>query len=290
MRVNAYPGARLGTDLAAETPAGELSDVGPGRASVSADEAGRLGVGVGDTVTLAAPDSGRAGGADTGGTGAGNGRVRLRVAAVTAQEDFPQGLTLAASDFADLFPERDRDDSLLVTGAADAGAQQVRTAVEDAAAAHPGVEVASAAAQRAQFGRLFDGIFLVVAALLSVAVAIAVVGIANTLALSVLERSREFALLRALGLSRAQLHRTLAAEALLVALLGTVAGAGLGAGFGLAVAAATMPDMVPDIPVGRVLVLLAAAVPAGLLAALPPARQAGRIRAASLTSGGGEGG
>ncbi|MUL42641.1 ABC transporter permease [Streptomonospora sp. PA3] len=283
VRINTYPGARLGTDLAAGTTAGSLADVGPGRASIAEDDAQRLGVQVGDAVALAVPAGTESGGAD----GVPGERVRVRIAAVTAKADFPGGFTLAPPDFAALFPDRRRDDSLLVIGAADADAQRVRTVVEEAAAAHPGVRVSSAAAQRAQFGRLFDGIFLAVAALLGVAVTIAVVGIANTLALSVMARSREFALLRALGLTRSQLHRTLAAEALLVALLGAVLGAVLGAGFGLAAADAAMSDMVPDIPVARVALLLSAAIPAGLLAALAPAWQAARIPVGSVTSEGG---
>ncbi|NYI98357.1 putative ABC transport system permease protein [Streptomonospora nanhaiensis] len=274
--VTAYPGARLGVDLAADTAAGDLADVAPGRVAVAEDTARRLGLGVGDSVAL-------------GGDGPGApARAQLRVAAVAV--DFPAGLTLDPADFARLFPDAVGDSSLLVTGAEDADAAEVRAAVERVAADHPGVEVSSAAAQRDQYGRMFDGVFLVVAALLGVAVAIAVVGVGNTLALSVLERGREIALLRALGLTRGGLLLTLAAEALLVAVLGTAVGAGLGTAFGLAAADAAMPDMVPDIPLGRVALLLAAAVPAGLLAALPPARSASRIRVSSLTSAGGGGG
>ncbi|KII00070.1 hypothetical protein LP52_03830 [Streptomonospora alba] len=279
VRLNAYPGARLGVDLDARTPAGDLRDVAPGRASVSEDAAERLGLTVGDTVSLAVQQDAPAGSA--------GGPVRLQVAAVTAKQDFPNGLTLASTDFAALLPDRDRDDSLLVTGAESAEAQQVRTAVEEVAAAYPGVQVSSAAAQRDQFGRMFDGIFLVVAALLGVAVVIAVVGIANTLALSVLERSREFALLRALGLTRGQLRLTLAAEALLVAVLGTAVGAGLGAVFGLAAADAAMADMAPAVPAGRVSLLLTATILAGLLASVAPSRTAARVRVSALTADGG---
>ena len=77
--------------------------------------------------------------------------------------------------------------------------------------------------------KVFAGIVIV--GLLAIAVVIALVGIANTLGLSVLERGREHALLRALGVTRRQLRRMLATEAALLALVATVLGTVLGAVF-----------------------------------------------------------
>jgi ABC-type antimicrobial peptide transport system permease subunit len=68
--------------------------------------------------------------------------------------------------------------------------------------------------------------------LLGISVAIAVIGIANTLGLSVLERAREHAMLRALGLTRGQLRRMLAAEAMLLSVVATGLGTMIGVGFG----------------------------------------------------------
>jgi putative ABC transport system permease protein len=73
---------------------------------------------------------------------------------------------------------------------------------------------------------------LSVIGLLGISVVIAMIGIANTLGLSVLERARENAMLRALGLTRGQLRRTLAVEAVLLAVVATGLGTVIGVGFG----------------------------------------------------------
>ena len=75
--------------------------------------------------------------------------------------------------------------------------------------------------------------FLVLLALLGVSVLVAVVGVTNTLALSVVERTRENGLLRALGLTRGQMKRMLLIEALLISGSGALSGMVLGIGFGI---------------------------------------------------------
>lgn len=75
---------------------------------------------------------------------------------------------------------------------------------------------------------MLDALVLLATALLGVAALIAVIGVGNTLGLSVLERSRESALLRALGLQRRQLRTILAVEAVLLALVAAVVGVGAG--------------------------------------------------------------
>jgi putative ABC transport system permease protein len=117
--------------------------------------------------------------------------------------------------------------------------------------------------------------------LLGVSVAIAVIGIANTLGLSVLERAREHAMLRALGLTRRQLRRMLAIEALLLSVVATVLGTVIGVGFAWvgyetfvkrALTHATM--QIPWESLGAVVVIAASA---GLLASVLPARRAARV-------------
>jgi len=128
-----------------------------------------------------------------------------------------------------------------------------------------------------------------VVGLLGIAVLIALVGIANTLGLSVLERTRELALLRALGLTRARLRATLALEGVLLAVVATVLGSAVGVAFGwvglqtmIAPVVASTPLVLPWGQLG--LVVLTAAV-SGLLAAVLPARRAARIApAAGLTA------
>jgi putative ABC transport system permease protein len=153
-------------------------------------------------------------------------------------------------------------------------------AVEQAVAAVPGATVAGDARERAAFDRVLDTLLLVVTGLLAVAVVIAVVGIANVLSLSELERRRESALLRALGLTRGQLRATMAVEAVLVAAVGALLGVVLGVVYGWAGAATVLGRAVstvtPAIPAGSLSAVVAAAVAAGLLASYLPGRRAAR--------------
>ena len=79
-----------------------------------------------------------------------------------------------------------------------------------------------------------DKMLNLVYVLLAMALVIALFGIANTLALSVFERTREFGLLRAVGMSRSQVRSTVRWESVLIALLGTALGTAIGLGFGWA--------------------------------------------------------
>ncbi len=121
--------------------------------------------------------------------------------------------------------------------------------------------------------------------LLGVSVAIALIGIANTLGLSVLERAREHALLRALGLTRRQLRRMLATEALLLSVVATLLGTVIGVGFAWvgyetfvrrALTHATM--YIPWPALGAVVLIGALA---GLFASVLPARRAARVTPAA---------
>jgi len=121
--------------------------------------------------------------------------------------------------------------------------------------------------------------------LLGVSVAIALVGIANTLGLSVLERAREHAMLRALGLTRRQLRRTLAVEAMLLSVVATLLGSVIGVGFAWvgyetfvtrALSGATM-----RIPWASLGVVILVAALAGVLASVLPARRATRVTPAA---------
>jgi putative ABC transport system permease protein len=116
--------------------------------------------------------------------------------------------------------------------------------------------------------------------LLGLAILIAVMGIANTLALSMHERTRELGLLRAVGQTRSQLRTTVRWEALLIALFGTTAGVGLGVflGWALTRAVATQEGFgvfaVPPVPI---VVIIAVGALAGVIAAVRPARRAARL-------------
>ncbi|KRF16534.1 hypothetical protein ASG90_09595 [Nocardioides sp. Soil797] len=121
--------------------------------------------------------------------------------------------------------------------------------------------------------------------LLGIAVVIALIGIANTLGLSVLERGRENALLRALGLTRRQLRATLATEAVLLSVVATLLGTALGIGFAWVAVQTMLRSFVADVsmslPLGQLAVVVLVSALAGLMACVLPARRAVRVTPAT---------
>lgn len=152
--------------------------------------------------------------------------------------------------------------------------------VQDAVAqVDGGAFVMGPAAQAAQFRQVVDVILGIVVGLLAVAVVIALIGVTNTLSLSVIERTRESATLRAIGLSKEQLRGMLAVEGVLIAGVGAVLGIVLGLVFGWAGAAtalSVMGDVRYAVPWADLGIVLAVALIAGLLASVLPARAAAR--------------
>jgi putative ABC transport system permease protein len=137
----------------------------------------------------------------------------------------------------------------------------------------------------AQLGQL-DSLLVVVNVFLGLAILIAVLGIANTLALSVFERTRELGLLRAVGMSRRQLKRMVRLEAVIVAVFGATLGVAVGLIFGVAVARALPRNVIShtSVPVGTLVVLVILAGVVGVLAAIAPARRAGRLNVLTAIS------
>jgi putative ABC transport system permease protein len=143
----------------------------------------------------------------------------------------------------------------------------------------PSASVAGVVTLRDQINEVLDILLLVVTGLLGIAVVIALIGVGNTLALSVVERRQENGLLRALGLTRGQLRGLLAWEAVLVAGVAAVLGVVIGGAYGLAgVASAvgSVGDVVLVVPWLQVGAIVAVATLAGLLASVLPARRAAR--------------
>jgi putative ABC transport system permease protein len=115
--------------------------------------------------------------------------------------------------------------------------------------------------------------------LLLFAVIIAVLGITNTLTLSIYERTREIGLLRAVGMVQRQVRRMIRWEAVIIATFGAILGVGLGIVLGWAVVKALAEEGFGafSIPVGQVVLALFLAAFAGVLAAIWPARKAARM-------------
>ncbi len=172
--------------------------------------------------------------------------------------------------------------TLAVWAGVDAGADlsELTATVNRIVAAQPDLALGGSAPERAAVSSSLDTIITLATALLAVAVIIAIVGIGNTLGLSVIERTRESALLRALGLHRRQLRYMLAIEAALLAGVGAAVGVLAGIGYGFVGVASAFGEagesLVLDIPWGQLAAVLVLAILAALLASVLPARRAAK--------------
>ena len=145
--------------------------------------------------------------------------------------------------------------------------------------AYPNATLMDQAQYKAQQAQQVNALLNLVYGLLALAVGIALIGIANTLALSVYERTRELGLLRAVGTTRGQLRAVVRYEALVISLFGAVEGLMLGVAFGWAVVAAMHSTGVTELvfPVTQLLVVAVLAGLAGVVAAIAPSRRAARL-------------
>jgi len=144
---------------------------------------------------------------------------------------------------------------------------------------YPQGELETAEEFRIRLEGMIDQILSVMNALVALAIVIALIGIANTLALSVSERTREIGLLRAVGMSERAVRRMIRYESAIVAAFGAVLGVGMGIGLG-ALTVTALPASFADsvaIPGGQIVTLTIVATVSGLLAALGPARRAGHM-------------
>ncbi len=164
----------------------------------------------------------------------------------------------------------------LVPGVTPAAA---RPAIERALAAYPNLTLQDQAQYKAQQEQQVNQLLNLIYGLLALAVVIALIGIANTLALSVYERTRELGLLRAVGATRGQLRAMVRYEALIMSLFGAVEGLLLGTGLGAAMVAALRSSGVSRlvVPVSQLAIVAVLAALAGVVAALRPSGRAARL-------------
>ena len=234
-----------------------------GRALVPWDIAGSLGVDDGDRMRLAA----------------GRGSVEVEVQTAVGELGAVMVREQMLADLADPRPL-----GLLLRADDGVDAERVVDDVEDAltAAGTGGAQVSGGLTSRALYDSVLRAMLLVASGLLGVAVLIALVGVGNTLSLSVVERTRENALLRALGLTRRQLRGTIAVEAALMSLVAVILGSVLGTVYGWAGARALLGEALDGpvtltIPWSQLGLSGAVALLAGLVASVLPARRAVRV-------------
>jgi putative ABC transport system permease protein len=164
-----------------------------------------------------------------------------------------------------------------VVDGADRG--EVEDAIAAALADHPDAKVLDRAAFEKEAGGFIDQLLTFMTVMLALAVMIALLGIVNTLALSVFERTRELGLLRAVGMTRGQVRAMVRWESAVISLIGAVSGAGLGIGIGLAMSQILKDEGIKSIsvPVLQIAIYVAIAAAAGVLAAVGPARVAAKV-------------
>ncbi|HET8562086.1 MAG TPA: FtsX-like permease family protein [Marmoricola sp.] len=237
-------------------------DVGPGEIALSEKGSSAYHAGVGDTVTMSFP----------------TGRQQAKVVGIYADS------AVVGQSMAPLSLVRDAhvprfDSNVAVDAAEGASVAQVGKELRHLVKDVPTVNVQSKAefskTQRANVNQLLYLIY----ALLGLAIVIAVLGIVNTLALSVIERTREVGLLRAVGVSRRQLRQMVRLEAIAIAVLGAVLGIVMGICFGVVLQQAIKDQGVTDlaIPAGRLVGFVVVAAVVGVLAAVFPARRAAKL-------------
>jgi putative ABC transport system permease protein len=187
------------------------------------------------------------------------------------------GNYVVSYDFAAQHVTQLLDDAIFVKTATEGPAQQA--ALEAALVQYPNLKVQTAAQYKADQKKQFATLLNLVYVLLAFSILIASFGVVNTMALSVIERTREIGLLRSIGMARRQVRTMIRGEAVVVTLLGAVLGLVLGIALGSAIvhAASNSGITILSIPVPTVIVVLVVAALIGVGAAVFPARRAARL-------------
>jgi len=154
----------------------------------------------------------------------------------------------------------------------------VKAAIAKALANHPDARVQDQKEFEKTASGFIDSLLQFVTVMLLLAVLIALLGIVNTLALSVFERTREIGMLRAVGMTRRQLRRIIRYESVITSIIGGILGVGVGLAFGWIVTKGLADQGATfTVPIGQLIICLIVAAIAGMLAAIMPARRAARL-------------
>ncbi|MCU1600797.1 MAG: hypothetical protein JWO22_1506 [Frankiales bacterium] len=206
------------------------------------------------------------------------GEQPMTLGAVYDNNQFAGGYIVTANEFARNVTDK-KVVVVAVKGAASATPAESRSVVEKALTGFPNVLVEDQAEFIKKQGDQINGILNFITALLAFSILIAILGIINTLALSVVERTRELGLLRAVGLQRAQLKRMIRVESLVIAVFGALLGLVVGLVFGWALVNALHDQGITEfaIPWARIVVVLVVAALGGVLAAALPARRGAKL-------------
>lgn len=249
-------------DLGIES--GSLEALTPGSLLIGTSAADDLGVRVGDRVTVTFPETGdramRVAGTFSKGS-------LINASYVMTMPDFAANVTSTL------------DGAILMTNAPGADPGEAKATIKAALADYPNVTVNDPADITQKAHDSVDQLLGIVTALLFLAVVVAILGIVNTLVLSVVERTRELGILRAIGGTRHQVRTVVRRESVLMALLGALTGVALGTVSGIALSRALVDDGITElaVPARTLAVYLVVAAAVGVLAAVGPARRASKV-------------
>ncbi|MFI0431652.1 MAG: ABC transporter permease [Candidatus Nanopelagicales bacterium] len=173
----------------------------------------------------------------------------------------------------------DQDSAVYVKAAPGADKAAVRDSIEQVLKAYPIVTLSDQSEFKAQIRDQINQLLAFIVALLILAVLIAFLGIVNTLALSVFERTREIGLLRAVGTTRSQIRRMILIESVLIAVLGSALGMFIGVLYGIGLQRVLAEQGISELGIsaGQLLFFLAISAVGGVVAALWPAFRASRL-------------
>jgi putative ABC transport system permease protein len=205
------------------------------------------------------------------------GRTRLTAIGEYRDPQLLQGLLVDPATLRAVSPARDPF-LILVSTEPGADTGEVRAAIEAGLQRFPIAEVEDQAGLREQFSAQADQIVYLLNALLAMSLVISLFGIANSLFLSIHERTREFGLLRAVGATRRQVRRMVRYESAITGAIGGLLGTAIGILFGVLITESLDNlGLELEIPVGQLLVFMLLAVLVGIVGAVLPARRGARI-------------
>ena len=235
---------------------GAYSDLAPGGVMVEAGFAKRRGIAVGDTVILELRKERP---------------VELTVVATFAS-DLMQGIdyVISLEEFEEYYTIG-LEAMVMVKLADGVDAGEVRPRLEALVAEYPNLELSNAAEYVDKAAGQVDAFLNILTALLGFSILIALLGITNTMALSIFERKREIGLLRAVGMTRRQVRRMIRWEAVLISLFGAVIGLVVGVLLGVALVFGIGEGLKLTLPFGTLAGYAVFAALGGFLASLWPA-------------------
>ena len=242
---------------------GNIADMTARDIAVSTQVAKQHHLGLGSPVVLSFPTTGR---------------KTFYVDAIYSQRDLSGDYVLALAAAAVNFP-LNLDYQIYVKLDPGVPAASGRQAIEALLVRYPNAQVMDQAQYKANYEASIDQLLNLIDGLLVLALVIALMSIANTLALCVYERTRELGLLRAVGMTRRQLRLSIRFEALVTSLLGAIEGLVVGVLLGCAVVASLHSQGVTQlaVPVSTLVGLVVVAAMAGMVAAGGPSRRAARL-------------